>query len=123
MRYVKRFEVEISPLHHRLQKRFENFLETTGRRDIISNLGGVDLRYSDKGRTVLCEVKPSTAETSRFAIRTAMGQLLDYRQRSPNARMQIVLSKKPLRSDADLALSNGFSIAFPSRRSFHIQYP
>jgi hypothetical protein len=121
MRYVKRFEVEISPLHDRLQKKFEDFLEASGKEGIISNLGGVDLRYNEAGEPVLCEVKPCTADTSRFAIRTAMGQLLDYRQKLPGAHMQIVLSEKPVRVDAELALSSGFSLALPSGRSFHIE--
>jgi hypothetical protein len=123
IKYAKRFEVRITPLHHRLQERFARFLRASRKKDIEQNLGGVDLRYRVSDGLILCEVKPCTPETVRFAVRAAMGQLLDYRQSFAGAAMQIVLSKKPASRELDLALSNNFSVAFPSDRSFHIEWP
>ncbi|MBJ7403616.1 MAG: hypothetical protein JHD07_10100 [Bradyrhizobium sp.] len=121
MRYVERFEVKVSPLHDRLQNRFEEFLRKSEKKDILPNVGGVDLRYRDSGIPVFCEVKPSTPDTARFAIRAAMGQLLDYRQSSPRASMMIVLSVRPSPRDMEFALSNGFCVAFPSGNGFQIE--
>jgi hypothetical protein len=120
---MQRFEVKISPLHNDLQKRFEAFLKKTAATAIDPNLGGVDLRYTDSKGLILCEIKPCTADSVRFAIRTAMGQLLDYRQNSRQARLQIVLAERPRQRDLELARSNDFSVAFPSGRGFEIEWP
>jgi hypothetical protein len=123
LKYAKSFEVKISPLHHLLQKRFEDYLRRSGKEEIAPNLGGGDLRYRDGDDLVLCEVKPCSPDMLRFAIRTAMGQLLDYRQTAKGVRMEIVLSDRPTSRDLDLAISNGFSVAFPSGPAFHIEPP
>lgn len=78
---------------------------------------------SDRG-DVLVEIKPSDPSTVRFAVRTAMGQLLEYRQRTSDGHsLLIVLDDEPGPEDAELALTNGFAVAWRSGTSFAWKWP
>ncbi len=48
-------------------------------------VGEIDVLAVDGETLVLVEVKPCETATARFAIRTALGQLLDYRQSASGA--------------------------------------
>ena len=90
-----------------------------------ANLASVDLRYVDPRRgNVLVEIKPCDCASARYAIRTAMGQLLDYRQRSQGEpSLLIVIEAKPNDADRDLATSNGFGVAYPAKGTFNVIWP
>jgi len=124
-RYIKENEVQVSPRHNQLQGQFQAFLATTDAQAVQPNLESVDLRYQDAKRgTVLVELKTCDMSNARFAIRTAMGQLLDYRQRSKEeAALLIVIETKPNEEDRDLARSNGFGLAYPSQGTFKLIWP
>jgi hypothetical protein len=125
IRYIQAYEANISPMHDDLQKRFEAFLALTLAKDVKPNRASVDLRFRDPMRgLILAEIKPCTPNTARFAIRTAIGQLLDYRQKcDEKAKLLIVLGKRPDPVDQDLAISNDFGIAFPSGKTFEVLWP
>jgi hypothetical protein len=127
VRYLKKYEIEVTPRHHRLQSDFETYiLEKRLAKGVIPNVAGVDVRYTDPVLgTVLAEIKPADPQTARFAIRTAMGQLFDYRQLvGGNPRLLIVIGSRPAsRHDEALALDNGFGLAWPSGRGFKIRWP
>ncbi|MCF8057571.1 MAG: hypothetical protein K9K37_13165 [Desulfocapsa sp.] len=125
VKYVQAYEVEVTPQHNELQERFEIFLKACGIKDLKSNLGSVDLRFQDSERgLIFVEVKPCQLKNSRYAIRTAMGQLLDYRHRAPEkASMLIVLEVKPKDNDLDLAISNGFGVAYLTQQKFKFVWP
>jgi hypothetical protein len=73
---------------------------------------------------VLAEIKPCEPQSARYAIRTAMGQLLDYRQRAgEDVALLIVLERKPREEDGLLALTNGFGIAYPAGNGFSVSWP
>ena len=56
-------------------------MKSTSAKEARPNLNSVDLRYQDAAiGPLLVEVKPCDAANVRYAIRTAIGQLLDYRQ-------------------------------------------
>lgn len=124
-RYIKENEIQVSPRHNQLQGQFQAFLATIDAQAVQANLESVDLRYQDaKLGTVLVELKPCDMTNVRYAIRTAMGQLLDYRQRSKGeAALLIVAETKPNQEDRDLARSNGFGLAYPSRDTFKVIWP
>jgi hypothetical protein len=124
-RYVETYEVEISPAHNTLQKRFERFLSRDGATELKPNVDGVDLRYQDETKgTILVEIKPCERASARYAIRTAIGQLLDYEQRvKKHASLLIVVGTKPLEEDRLLATSNGFGIAYPAKGLFEVLWP
>lgn len=125
LRYVQAYEARIMPRHDELQKRFQRFLSANGATAIRPNVASVDLRYCDGQRgPVLAEIKPCEIDSTRYAIRTAMGQLLDYQQRtSGDVSLLIVVEVKPSEGDLALATSNGFGIAFPTKRTFKILWP
>ncbi len=126
VRYLMQREIQVDPLHHLLQSAFVTFLAKQGISRVYENEKYIDVWYADgEIEPVLAEVKPCNASDARFAIRSAMGQLLDYRQRfgSPT-RQLIVLGEKPQsQDDIDLALHNGFGIAWQRSRSFEIVWP
>ena len=122
IRYVESFEVSISPRHNELQKSFEMYLKKEMFKGISPDIDSVDLRFTDPGRgEVLVEVKPCDDNSARYAIRTAMGQLLDYQQREALVTMlMVVIEVKPNKEDRSLAISNGFAIAYPIKKAFKI---
>ncbi len=74
---------------------------------------------------VFVEVKPCETATARFAIRTALGQLLDYRQSASGPpRLLIVVEVPPAEErDIQLALSNHVGIAWPKAKGFEVRWP
>lgn len=124
-RYIKEYEIVVSPLHARLQNDFKSHLGRRRIKKVRENVACVDLRYRDPKRgTVLVEVKPTEPATTRFAIRTAMGQLLDYHQRaSGDPKLLIVIDDAPSHEDVRLALSNGFGISWRKGRGFESAWP
>ena len=58
------------------------------------------------------------------AIRTAMGQLFDCRQRAEgDTSFLIVIETKPTDEDRALASCNGFGIAYPVSDKFEVFWP
>lgn len=124
-RYMQAYEMKIDPRHNKLQGQFTDYLDTIGAKSVRANLDSVDLRYNDSkiGR-VLVEVKPCEPASVRYAVRTAMGQLLDYRQRADATHaMLIVIEVEPKKEDKLLASANGFGVAYPAKGGFKIVWP
>ena len=125
VRYLTASEIAVNPQHHPLQSKFEAYIISKKATGLAANVACVDVRFSlpEKGR-VLAEVKPCSVEDARFAIRSAMGQLLDYAQRDgADPAKLIVLGAKPSAENFDLALSNGFGIAYPQGDAFRMRWP
>lgn len=124
-RYMKEYEIVVSPLHARLQRDFKAHLGRCRIQPVRENIACVDLRYRDPERgTVLVEVKPTEPATVRFAIRTAMGQLLDYHQRAPgDPALLIVIDDAPSKDETQLALTNGFGICWRKGQGFEFAWP
>lgn len=123
-RYIEEYELVVSPRHHILQRDFEQFLRSGGLKSVHANLDRVDLRFtSPEHGNVLVEIKPTDPSTVRFAIRSAMGQLLDYRQRaSGDSGLLIVVDDEPTAEDMNLAFVNGFALAWRSGTSFALRW-
>lgn len=124
-RYIQEYETTIHPKHHKLQERFEKFLSTNGATEIQSDRNSVDVQFQDVslGHT-LAEIKPCDKSNARFAIRTAMGQLLDYQQRTDgDPSLLVVIEVMPTKEDKALAVSNGIGIAYPNKNEFTIVWP
>ena len=121
--YLVNFEAKVSPRHHELQDRFEKWLEKSNA-DLRRNINFVDLRFKrGDSRSVFAEIKPCDAANVRYAIRTAIGQLLDYAHKESTDHLLIVVEVEPSLSDRDLAHRNNFGIAFPVRGGFEIAWP
>ncbi len=125
-RYIKDNECRIPPKHTELQNRFRKFIKSQGAKSITEYIQCVDIQFRMKELgLVLGETKPCTEKDVRFAIRTAMGQLLDYRQRHPRApvKLLVIVEATPSPEDIELALSNGFGLAYPKGSGFAIAFP
>jgi hypothetical protein len=125
-RYVREYEITVHPRHAELQKRFMAHL--TAQHGSIEFPACVrdDLRYVVGGRSgVMVEVKPSDLPSLRFAIRTAMGQLLDYRQDQGWTGPQLIVVETEVArtDDLRLAFDNGFGLAWPSDDGFEVVWP
>lgn len=124
--YLQQRELVVTPRHHQLQSAFEKYLKRTGADEVRPNLERVDLRYIDAERgPVLAEIKPTDPDTVRFALRAAIGQLLDYEQRTPGTpSLLIVIDGEPTSNDdLRLALDNGFGLAWRDGAAFQFRWP
>lgn len=125
VRYVRENEIIVTPRHSDLQRHFREYITAEGARAVAEDNNRIDLQYRVGKDIVLVEIKTCEKATVRFAIRTAMGQLLDYRQNlRGNLKLLVVLELKPTNDvDMNLALSNGFGIAYPTSDGFAIAWP
>jgi hypothetical protein len=74
----------------------------------------------------MVEVKPTDAASLRFAIRTAIGQLLDYRQHQQWTGQQLIVVETEVTNadDLRLAFDSGFGLAWPEgTKGFKICWP
>lgn len=73
----------------------------------------------------MVEVKPTNPANLRYAIRAAIGQLLDYRQREGwiGPQLIVVEDKVHRADDLSLAFDNGFGLAWPKENGFEIVWP
>lgn len=125
-RYLQENEFQITPKHHHLQSAFEAFLKLSKATQIVPNLERVDVRYHDAQiGLVLAEIKPTEPQTIRFAIRAAIGQLLDYCQgHRGDPRLLVVVECEPTnQNDILLATDNGFGLAWPNGKKFDFRWP
>ncbi|WP_039857606.1 hypothetical protein, partial [Novosphingobium pentaromativorans] len=102
-----------------------SYLAGSGASSIEPNIERVDVRYVDKkGRHILVEIKPCDLATVRFAIRAAIGQLLDYHQKhAGDPELLIVVDCKPHADDLALAIDNGFGTAWRNGSGFDLIWP
>jgi hypothetical protein len=122
---VQAYEIKITPRHNKLQSRFKAYLVKRVVSEVWPDVASVDLRFRDpKKGLVPAEIKSCDKANVRYAIRTAIGQLLDYRQRTPRkAKMMIILDIIHNNDDKMLAIFNGFAVSYPSQRGFQITWP
>ncbi len=127
VRYIKQHEIAISPLHDRLQRRFKAYIRSRFPAATFPDCYRDDLRYVlPDGTAVMVEVKPTEQATVRFAIRTAIGQLIDYQQQQQWSGKQLIVVSNEVESAEDraLALENGFGLAWPAGKGgFKIIWP
>lgn len=125
IRYMLEYELVVTPRHHLLQRDFEAYLRAAGALAIAADLERVDLRFRHPQHgIILVEVKPTDPATVRYAIRTAIGQLLDYSQRAAgDPGLLIVVDDHPTDEDKGLALANGFGVAWREKKTFAVLWP
>jgi hypothetical protein len=119
----------IRPLHKELSNKFVRWLHKTGRKVLGQEKERVDVEFQDGSLTCRAELKVCYGMTPRFAIREALGQLLEYNYygwRSPADRWFIVLDMRPTPTDVTFvrALNEKkglpLSLCWPSGSAFAI---
>ncbi|HPX44104.1 MAG: hypothetical protein ACOXZU_08025 [Bacteroidales bacterium] len=95
----------IEPLHAKLQAKFVKYLSDNGI-EFEENSNFIDVQYRKDGRICFCELKPTENIKTKYAIRIAVGQLLEYQYfNDKEANLEIVLSTRPTIDDVNFVNS------------------
>jgi len=72
------------------------------------------VQYTTAEGTTFCEVKPTDNVETRYAVRAAVGQLLEYRytRHVPNAALEVVLGTRPGEPEVGFARSLGIAMTY-----------
>lgn len=93
----------VEPMHDRLQMKYQEHLRKRMLNDVSDiklNDNYVDIKYKENGREVFVEIKPTDKCKPKYAIRSAVGQLLEYQyKQNKKAILEIVISSKPTEND------------------------
>ncbi|MBE0530532.1 MAG: hypothetical protein IH626_06850 [Rhodospirillales bacterium] len=125
LRYLNERVIKVDPKHADLEARFHAYLGSIGVCDILPNQDRIDLRFDhpEKG-PVIAELKPAEPGETKYAIRFAIGQVLEYRHALHSKAMpMIILGAKPSDSERDFVGSLGIALAWPDRKSFKLDWP
>jgi hypothetical protein len=70
--------------------------------------------YRDKRKLIIAEVKPVESVGTKYAIRAAVGQLLEYRYTigQLSALLHIVLDEKPKKNEINFVKSLGLMLSY-----------
>lgn len=102
----------VEPLHAKLQAKYVKYLNQNGL-SYIENKNYVDVQYQYENQIIFSEIKPTENVETKYAIRAAIGQLLEYRFKlNPIARLEIVLGSKPTQEELNFILSLGMLIVY-----------
>ena len=105
-------ERSVEPHHAKLQSKFVRFLKSCGIQ-YEENKDFIDVQYQLDGNNLFSEVKPSVNVETKYAIRAAIGQLLEYQYSfDKNAILEIVIGKKPKETEIEFVKSLGFYFSY-----------
>lgn len=117
-RYILARTVRVDPQHSKLEKSFHAALDRSGATDLRPNVKGADLifRHPEKGPCI-ADLKPAKEGETKYAIRFAVGQVLEYRHFiAADAAMLVVLGAKPNEAELDYLRAIGISCAWEIRK-------
>ncbi len=110
----------VEPFHHRLQARFLEHLKAQGI-SYQENVSYIDVQYMAAGKKTFCEIKPTDNIATCYAIRAAIGQVLEYRfKHDSTATLEIVVGRKPRPNEIAFVKSLGLRLTFynTAKRTF-----
>ncbi|MHA2081738.1 MAG: hypothetical protein ACW99H_11395, partial [Candidatus Thorarchaeota archaeon] len=88
--------------HPRLSRLFRNWIREKHTEKIRKETSGIDVEFKFKGKTVCAELKTESEGSTKYMIRSAIGQLLEYNlyptRKSANEWL-IVLDSQPSKKD------------------------
>ncbi len=119
-RYVREALIKVHPKHNSLEKSYRNYLISIGVLEPRQNDRGMDFVFNHPRRGLcIAELKPCETGQTRFAIRHALGQLLEYRyQHEPSAALIAVLSVQPTTEEQAYLKSLNMAFAWQSEKGF-----
>jgi hypothetical protein len=117
-RYVESYEIDVQPQHETLKEDFVRFGASLGFQRFDAKHKSVDLvgQHRTRGR-IFMEVKPATTiVASRFAVRLAIGQLLEYKfyESAKVDKLMIVIGCRPRQEVINFAHSHKIGCAWPA---------
>ncbi|MCD4684226.1 MAG: hypothetical protein K8R86_13155 [Bacteroidales bacterium] len=102
----------VNPHHAILQAKFIQYLDKK-KIMAVENQDYIDVQYTVDGNLHFTEIKPTETVESKYAIRAAIGQLMEYRYTSgQEALLEIVIGSKPKKQEVDFVKSIGIIITF-----------
>ena len=102
----------VNPHHATLQAKFIKHLHKIKVRP-IENKDYVDVQYTANDNLYFSEIKPTETVESKYAIRAAIGQLLEYRYTSKqDAMLEIVIGTQPKEEEINFVKSIGMIITY-----------
>lgn len=78
LRFTKEQQKVISRLHNQLSNRFRKWLLNIEAKDALVESAFIDVQCTFKGKRLLFELKTCYQQTTKHAIRDAIGQILEY---------------------------------------------
>jgi hypothetical protein len=94
--------LQIVPHHNRLSNRLRAWFAKVGATEIAAECDSVDVSCLHSGQSCLFELKTCHKQSTRHALREALGQILEYAfypGRPRRERLAIVLDAEPSKSD------------------------
>ena len=119
-RYIQDREISVTPHHHFLEMEFLDYLQKEGAQSITRNEKAIDMHFefSPHGH-VVAELKPAVDGETKYPIRFAIGQVLEYRHfQFPKAKPLIVLGAEPKMKEIEFCHSLGINLAWKTESSF-----
>lgn len=108
----------VNPHHSVLQGKFANFLKCSGIAP-IEDKNYIDVQYSQDDMVVYAEIKPTENIKTKYAIRIAVGQLLEYQFKfNKKACLEIVIGSKPSKDEVKFVNSLGFILTYLHNEKF-----
>lgn len=119
-RYIEKTVITVNAFHGELETAFYNYLKSSGATEIKRNIRGMDMFYIHPERgEIVAELKPTVQGETKFALRIAIGQVLEYRHfHKPNSHPLIVLGSKPHPKEVEFVTSLGISCAWKANNTF-----
>lgn len=117
-RYILARTVRVDPQHDKLEKSFHTALVRLGATELRPNVQGADLIFRHPGKGLcIAELKPAKEGETKYAIRFAVGQVLEYRHFvAAGAAMLVILGAKPNEAELDYLRAIGISCAWEIRK-------
>jgi hypothetical protein len=113
----------VYPHHSVLQSKFVSFLKSQ-KIDVIEDKDYIDVQYHRNGNLIYTEIKPTENIETKYAIRAAIGQLLEYRYMNKrDAYLEIVLGSKPKLKEIKFVNSLGITLTYLHNNKFKTNEP
>ncbi|OGG94727.1 MAG: hypothetical protein A2508_04220 [Candidatus Lambdaproteobacteria bacterium RIFOXYD12_FULL_49_8] len=123
--YMVEGQRRVEPLHLLLQVKYQNYLKGNGKQP-IPDKNYIDLQYQAEDGWRLVEVKPTAKVETKYAIRIAVGQLLEYKfTHFPDKEviLEILLSSKPEEHEEKFVRSLGMRLTYYDEASEDFKFP
>lgn len=113
VRYIKQSEVKIFPKHATLQNLFIEYLNQQSCDDVEPDQNYIDVQFSKNKQKFLVEVKPCDQNDAKYAIRMAIGQILEYQHfQEPSGKPMIVLGAEPSQEQINFVEKLGIELCW-----------
>lgn len=123
-KYLEARIIRVDPAHGKLEQKFHAFLQNEGMIKLTKNINGIDVAFRCPERgDFIAELKPTKDGETRFAVRIAVGQILEYRHfYRPKAKPLIVLGSAPTTGDLSFLKTLGIACGWLSNDKFEFAW-